>query len=324
MVRCRDIADKVGVSRQAVTAVLNNSRPNCVSKEKRDAILKIAKELHYQPNQAAVALKTGKSRLVGVVMPPWENPYIAELCMAIQRGLTENNYSPVFAIDNNFNPVPGNLRDLLSLNIAGLITVAASLLPNDVRVPVVSYFHKDPRFDAVSIDADQDSRLIMEHLKARGHRKIGFLGTFRLPRYESLVRTAEEYGLEFPERWHVNLDDLASPADSFDLLLERNKGLDLPTALILFNDDFAIPIMRRIHERGYKIPKDFSVIGHDDICFSADTVPALTTIRFGSPDEIASAMIRLLLKRIREPDRLREVTILKSVLIERESVANKR
>ena len=231
--------------------------------------------------------------------------------------------TPVFAIDNNFNPVPGNLRDLLSLNITGLITVAASLLPDDVRIPVVSYFHKDPRFDAVSIDADQDSRLIMEHLKARGHRKIGFLGTFRLPRYESLVRTAEEYGLEFPERWHVNLDDLASPADSFDLLLERNKGRDLPSALILFNDDFAIPIMRRIHERGYRIPQDFSVIGHDDIGFSANTVPALTTIRFGSPDEIASAMIRLLMKRIEDPTRPREVTILKSVLIERESVSNK-
>jgi len=323
MIRSKDIAAIVGVSRQAVTAVLNNSRPNCVSREKREAILKVASEHQYQPNQAAVALKTGKSRLIGVIMPPWRNPYIAELCMAIQSGLVEKNYTPVFAIDNNFNPVPGNLRDLLSLNIAGLITVAASLLPDDVRIPVVSYFHKDPRFDAVSIDADQDSRLIMEHLKARGHRKIGFLGTFRLPRYESLVRTAEEYGLEFPERWHVNLDDLASPADSFDLLLERNKGRDLPSALILFNDDLAVPIMRRIHERGYRIPQDFSVLGHDDIAYSANTVPSLTTIRFGSPDEIASAMIRLLMKRIKDPARPREVTILKSRLIERESVSNK-
>ena len=82
MIRSKDIAAIVGVSRQAVTAVLNNSRPNCVSREKREAILKVASEHQYQPNQAAVALKTGKSRLIGVIMPPWRNPYIAELCMA--------------------------------------------------------------------------------------------------------------------------------------------------------------------------------------------------------------------------------------------------
>ena len=72
----------VGVSRQAVTAVLNNSRPNCVSKEKREAILKAAAEHNYRPDHAALALKTGKSGLIGVIMPPWENPYIAGLCIS--------------------------------------------------------------------------------------------------------------------------------------------------------------------------------------------------------------------------------------------------
>ena len=86
----------VGVSRQAVTAVLNNSRPNCVSKEKREAILKAAAEHNNRPDHAAVALKTGKSSMIGVVMPPWDNLYIAELCMGIQRSLLARNYTPFF------------------------------------------------------------------------------------------------------------------------------------------------------------------------------------------------------------------------------------
>ena len=59
-------------------------------------------------------------------MPPWNNPYIADLCMAIQKALAEKCYTPFFTIDNNFNPVPGNLEQLLALNVAGIITVASS------------------------------------------------------------------------------------------------------------------------------------------------------------------------------------------------------
>ena len=70
MIRLKDIAQMVGVSRPAVTSVLNNSRPNCVSKEKREAILRIAAEHNYRPNNAAVTLKRGKSNVIGIVMPP--------------------------------------------------------------------------------------------------------------------------------------------------------------------------------------------------------------------------------------------------------------
>ena len=176
MIRCKDIAEMVGVSRQAVTAVLNNSRPNCVSPEKRSEILKIAAQYNYHPNHAALALKTGKSNLIGIVMPPWHNPYIAELCMALQRALTAWNYTPFFTIDNNLNPVPGNLEQLLSLQVAGMITVASSLLPDNIDIPVVSYFIDDPRFDSVCIDSHTSSRQISEYLQKCGHRKIGYLG----------------------------------------------------------------------------------------------------------------------------------------------------
>ena len=91
MIRCKDIAAIVGVSRQAVTDVLNNSRPHCVSEKKRVQILQLAAEHGYSPDRAALALKTGRSDLIGVVMPPWRNVYIAELCMSIQKSLTDRN-----------------------------------------------------------------------------------------------------------------------------------------------------------------------------------------------------------------------------------------
>ncbi|MBR7107236.1 MAG: LacI family DNA-binding transcriptional regulator [Lentisphaeria bacterium] len=320
MIRCKDIAEMVGVSRQAVTAVLNNSRPNCVSEEKRTEILKIAAQYNYRPNHAAKVLKTGKSNIIGIVMPPWSNPYIAELCMACQRALAERNYTPFFTIDNNFNPVPGNLEQLLSLQVAGMITVSSSLLPDNIDVPVVSYFNDDPRFDSVCTDAEQNSRMIMEYLKKCGHRKIGYLGYFDR-RQQYLTAEAERGDLEFPEHWRIGQPHPLNE-DLFNTLLETNHGRELPTALIVHNDALALKVMRRIHDMNYRIPEDFSIIGHDNIPFCASMMPGLTTISFGTPETIADTMVELLMKRIADPARPREKILLKPEFFERETVAD--
>ena len=320
MIRGKDIAAMVGVSRQAVTAVLNNSRPNCVSPEKRAEILKIAAEYNYHPNHAAKALKTGKSNLIGVVMPQWQNPYIAGLCMALQRALAARNYTPFFTIDNNYNPVPGNLAQLLSLQVAGLITVASSLLPDNMDIPVVSYFYDDPRFDRVCPHVEQNFRIVLEYLRECGHRKIGYIGSSNDRHAQILKNELASFGMEFHSRWQIGKPH---PIDEnlFDLLLEVNRGKDLPTALIVNNDALALKLMSRIRERGYRIPEDFSIIGHDNISYGAIVSPALTSMSAGSSDEIAGAMVDLLIKRIEDPARPREKVFLKYELIKRESVS---
>ena len=319
MLRCKDIAAMVGVSRQAVTAVLNNSRPNCVSPEKRAEILKIAAEHNYRPHYAAQALKTGKSNIIGIVMPAWRNPYIAELCTALQQALANENYTPFFTIDNNYNPVKGNLEQLLSLQVAGMITVASALLPDNIDTPVVSYFYDDPRFDSVCLNAELNSRQILEYLKECGHRKIGYLGLSKDRKSKIIFSEAAQLGMELPERWMVGCDNTLT-GEMFDILLEKNRGQDLPTALVVHNDALALKIMRRIHECGFRVPEDFSIIGHDNISFCANSVPSLTSLGCGSPDEIAAAMIGLLIKRIKDPARPREKIEIKTKVVKRESV----
>lgn len=321
MLRCKDIAAMVGVSRQAVTAVLNNSRPNCVSPEKRAEIMRIAAENNYRPHYAAQALKTGKSNIIGIVMPAWKNPYIAELCTALQQALANENYTPFFTIDNNYNPVQGNLEQLLSLQVAGMITVASGLLPDNINTPVVSYFYDDPRFDSVCLNAEVNARQILAHLKECGHSKIGILGLYKDRKNKILRAEAEKMGLELPERWIIGHDNTQT-GEVFDILLEKNRTQALPTALIVHNDALALKVMRRIHERGYKVPEDFSVIGHDNISYCANSIPALTSLGCGSPDEIAAAMVDLLMKRIKDPARPREKIEIKTQVIKRESVLN--
>lgn len=321
MIRGKDIAEMVGVSRQAVTAVLNGSRPNCVSKEKREAILRIASEYNYHPNYAAKALKTGKSNIVGVVMPPWRNPYIAELCMALQQALAAKDYTAFFTIDNNYNPVQGNLEQLLSLQVAGMISVASCLLPDNINVPVVSYFHDDPRFDSVCTDAEYNSRMLIDYLQQCGHRKIGYLGLMTDSRVKYLNIETVRRGLEFHDRWQIGAVHPLEE-DLFAKLLERNCGQELPTALIVHNDALALKVMRSIYEHGYKVPEDFSIIGHDNIPYCASVIPSLTTMSYGTPAEIAGIMVELLIKRIKNPSAPREKILLKPELFKRETVSD--
>ena len=321
MIRCKDIAKIVGVSRQAVTAVLNNSRPNCVSKEKRDEILKVAAEHHYRPDHAALALKTGRSNLVGIVMPPWENPYIAELCMALHRALAKRNHTPFFTLDNNFNPVPGNLDQLLSLHVAGMITVASSLLPDDIDIPVVSYYYDDPRFDSICPNVEEDSRQVIAFLRKCGHRKIGFIGPLHDRRISFLEIEAERNGMEFRKCWQIESTGCDAKA-IFDNLLEATRGHERPSASIVHHDALAMRLVRRIRECRFRVPEDFSIISHDNISLCSSTEPALTSLSFGLPDVIAENMVELLMKRMDNPGRPRKKLLMKPKLIIRESVAN--
>lgn len=317
--RIKELAEKLGVSTYTVSVALSGK--SGVSEATRKRVVEAAARFGYQPDNAGRMLRSGRSCQVGVVMPPWNNPYIAELCMGIQACLTARNYTPVFAVDNTQNPVPGNLEKLLSLRIAGLITVASSLLPDDVALPVVSYFFDDPRFDSVCPDPELDSRQIIAYLKACGHRKIGYLGWMKDLRLKWLISEAERCGLDFPPRWRLGARHPLTE-NLFERLLETNRGKDLPTALIIHNDAMALKTIRHIHEAGFRIPEDFSVIGHDNTSYCASSIPALTSMSCGPIDKIASALVDLLLARIKDPGRPREKVLLRSELVRRESVAN--
>lgn len=319
MIRGKDIAEMVGVSRQAVTAVLNGSRPNCVSREKREAILKIAAEHNYHPDHAAVALKTGRSNLIGVVMPPLENIYISELCMAIYHSIIKHKYVPLFTFFDLRNPSPEYSEQLLAQHVTGMISVQTSYLPDSINIPVVSYYYDDQRFDSVCPDLECDITQIVDHLMATGHSKIGYLGFTKDRRFPLLTAILAQRGIEFPERFCaiIKNNDIGG---AFDLLLEQNSGKDLPTVLLAHNDTMAMSLVRRINERGYKIPDDFSIIGHDNIAACQNMIPALTSVSFGTPEEIAEKLVKQLLHRLKHPKAPRAKAVLEPKLVIRESV----
>ena len=200
-----------------------------------------------------------------------------------------------------------------------MITVASSLLPDNMDIPVVSYFHDDPRFDSICTGAEHSSKMAMEYLKKCGHRKIGYIGPKRDSRFKFLNRDALVCGLEFYDRWQID-HRYASEEDTFSKLLKGNRNQDLPTALIVHNDVLALKVMRSIHEHGYRVPEDFSIIGHDNIPCCTSITPSLTTMSYGTPAEIADTIVELLIKRMKNPASPRQKIVLEPELFKRETV----
>ena len=151
-IRNKDIAEMVGVSRTAVTQVLNGSRPGCVSAEKRKAIFRIAREYNYLPDFAAQVLGSGKTRTIGMPMPWMQNlgssPNISELLAHLTLNLKQSGYMLTLQPVENDDPqtICREIEQLIrSGRVDAIFCNACFIAPEVVaalkstRIPAVTY-----------------------------------------------------------------------------------------------------------------------------------------------------------------------------------------
>ena len=207
------------------------------------------------------------------------------------------------------------LKDLMMLEdnpLDGIILLGTELplvyenYFTELSTPIVIIDSQTPYcpIDSVTINNDYCVYLALEHLYTLGHRRIGLI--------HSCIETANSY--ERLRAFSAGMDklELFSDPECFfsvgpsvndctkDLGTYISLGRQLPTAFIAENDMLAIGCMKALRECGYKIPKDISVIGFDDIPFSSMLSPTLTTIRVPA-DYISKCAINLLVSRIKDP-----------------------
>jgi LacI family transcriptional regulator len=203
-------------------------------------------------------------------------------------------------------------------------------LRKSMPVPVIaiSDITKAPGVKRIVIDNYEIARLGLEHLKALGHQRVAF---FKGPehngdteaRWAAILHASNELGLEVNPELTVTLGTYFSAnqismmergyAAATTLLRNRQRF----TALLAFNDKSAIGAIRAIQDQGLQVPRDISVIGVDDLEFSAYFSPRLTTIR--QPlTSMGAAAASTLLREI-HGEEVPEETVLQPELVVRES-----
>lgn len=164
--------------------------------------------------------------------------------------------------------------------------------------PFVAIDNFMPNCDINSVNMNNAEAIhtSIKHLVELGHKEIGYLyNNMPSSNCEARLKAYEEalayFGLSFDHRLVYRVpSDLTTASDYISVLLE--KGQIFPPALMATNDTIAIGAMRAFKKHGISIPNDISLIGFDDIVFSAVSEPPLTTIKI-STKEIGIWAVRL-------------------------------
>lgn len=282
-----EVAQVAGVSAATVSRVFN--QPEKVRSSTRDMVLAIATKHGYQPNSAASALRTQRSKILGVMLPTFGNPVFAECLEGIAGQAAEQGFGvmPVTSDYDNARETEA-INRLLAKGVDGMILVLrdptkAPVLSQLQRqsVPFVLAYNQHPKYHCVGVDGHSEIVNVVERLHVLGHRKIAMVSG----QLSASDRARQRYQGYLSGMQSANLKPLALIEVDFiasDMLalasLLKQRPAQRPTALICSNDLLAFRSLRTANQCGLTVPESLSVVGFDGIKIGQELSPMLSTV----------------------------------------------
>lgn len=291
LVTIKEVAARSGYSVATVSKALNG-RPD-ISPATSERIRDIAREMGYRPNTAARTLKTNRSRIVGLLFflrgeSVWTHDYFSRIAASIQDILDERGYD-ISPINCYGTRVMGSYVDYCRYrNYDGVILMSTGALEETLTefihsdIPLVMIDSTFAHRGSVVSDNRRGMRELVEHVHAKGHRRLAYIHgedtSVTRERVQSFRETCQALGITVPEEYVQ-----ASEYRDQDKTEEATRALlrlgERPTC-IFFPDDYAtIGGLNALHDAGLRIPEDISIVGYDGIPLSQALRPRLTTLR---------------------------------------------
>jgi len=334
VVTLKQVATDAGVHSSTVSRALNPRTRHMIADEIVQRVMTSAKRLGYRPNSAAASLRTGTSRLVGVLLPDLFNPVFAPILGGITAALFREGYGTIIA-DAGQEGVDTNelIERLIGRQVDGLILATAArhddtvsaCIENGVPVVLVNRAEEDGKASAVVSDDEKGMALAVDHLVKLGHKSIGHIAG--LPNLSTGYR--RRHGYEAAMRAHglpVGPIEIASAYSreageiAAGQLLDRQRV----SAIVAANDLLALGAYQALNARGLSCPEDVSIVGHNDMPLVDMLQPPLTTVRI-SHREMGREAAQLLLRNINEPSGLaaRNVVLMPTLMVRGSTAAPK-
>ncbi|WP_441230470.1 LacI family DNA-binding transcriptional regulator [Tardiphaga sp. 215_C5_N2_1] len=292
MTTIKDVAREVGVHPSTVSRALDPARRGRIGEPVVRRILEAAERLGYRPDTVAASLRSGRSNMVGIIVPDIANPVFSPIIGGLEDVLSERGYALIVA-----DPQPQRtgtddiVQRLVARRVDGLVLANVALKDNSIerclswKVPVVlvNRAEAEARVPSVVSDDVAGMRLAVAHLLELGHRHILHLAGPQMLSTGSLRRRG------FLEAMHeagfAPADNDIEEAEAFTREAGRAAALRLlarqpeATAIVAANDLLALGIYEALRETGRRCPEDLSVIGHNDMPLVDLVDPPLSTIR---------------------------------------------
>ncbi|MCC0022859.1 MAG: LacI family DNA-binding transcriptional regulator [Hyphomicrobiaceae bacterium] len=324
-----DVAKEAGVSKSTAARALNGAEN--VTDAARQTVLKAAETVGYERNHLAVGMRSGRSGLIGLVIPDISHPFWADVARGAQDRVEAYGRSLViFSSDWSIDREVAHLRSVRQARVEGIMLNRVADRTFDDRltdIPLVmigSSAAMFPDLPNVGSNIDQGVRLACDYLWRRGHKSpsliVGPHARLAHGRFMAAIeRFYAERGVDssqFDVEEATYTDEAGYHASK--RILSRNPRR--PLAIFAVSDLLALGAMMAIRDTGLSCPEEVSVLGFDGIAAGRFSVPPLTAIQ--KPSRlIGERAVDMLIEEIEDRPGDRSLS-LDCVLQERGSVAD--
>lgn len=342
----KDIAEMAGVSVSVVSRALNNS--GYVAAEKKAKILRLAEEHNYIPHPVAMSLQQLRTGQILYYCKDLHNTFNIDLYYGMVEAARKRGYMAMINANVTFDHIRGAMVDGILLQNEFFVRRYLETYGKNYFLPVVgaSFGNLETLSQSVPIvewDIEGSMELLIRYLRKRGHRRIAYAGPYgyqnpncrtvvwkqlmepllgeRLRDYYLDTSASDSEGIMIADydsgatEW-LNEETYNNKArEAIRILLER--GLEA-TAIVAFNDEFAVGLIQALEQNGKHVPDDISIVSFDGSYRSMTSVPRLVSV---GPDFrlYGEKMVDTLVRRI-EGQRLHYFSRVKGVIHEGDSV----
>ncbi len=309
----KDIANVLNISPAAVSKAMHDD--SRISAKTKDAVKRVAKELNYQPNHLASALRIRKSNLIGVIVPRTNSHFFSSVIEQMEAVLNKAGYNIIITQSNeSFEKECKNIDTLLFTQVDGII---ASMANETVDL---SYYEKikskgiplilfdrgenDLNVDYVGINDYESSHMIVEHLVNKGCKRIAHIGGYRRTR---IFNNRIKGYIDAIEKNNLPIDTNLIIESSLTLEDGRREMKNLlklekrPDAVYVAGDYAALGALQVLNELQIHVPNDIRLIGFGNEPFTSLVSPSISSVNQHSKD-IGRLAAETLLERVAQPE----------------------
>jgi Transcriptional regulators len=328
-----DIAKELNITFSTVARALNDHP--AISASTKQAVREVAERLGYRPNKVASSLRSGKTKIIGILVPRLDVSFFSSVVHGIEGVMNENGYTILlYQSQEALKQEKKGIETFLRSRVDGIIASISLETEGDggfaeVRernIPL-AFFDRVPQgldVPAVTIDDYRGGFMATEHLIRSGYRRIVHINQYRnINIFNERLRGY----LDALRRYNIPVDERLIIKGEFSLAFGRQCVRDLLAADIAFDavftlEDFtAMGVVQELKAAGKRIPDEVGVVGFANEAFSSLVSPAISTVDQRTV-EMGEEVARLFLKLLRKGDYYKhrpEKLVLEPKLLVRES-----
>ncbi|RZL50757.1 MAG: LacI family transcriptional regulator [Pedobacter sp.] len=329
-----DIAKELNITVSTVSRALSGF--SAISETTREAVIATAKKLNYSPNRLASALKSGKTYIIGVIVPSVQAHFFASIIHSIEEGLKDSGYRVILyqsneSVENEINGV----KTLLEAQVDGIMA-SMSLETEDVshfaeiikqNKPLILFdrVNVDLKVPTVTLDDFGAGYLATQHLIEKGYKNIAFITTIhqikifndRLKGYKAALKDNNLPVLEE----NIIFGGLSIKDGRFGAS-KLMRLANTPDAIIAGDDFTALGAIKKLKEIN-EIPPKIGVVGFANEAFSAYITPNLSTID-QHPNQMGIECSKMFLKMVQQENPYQDINhiVLEPSMVERQSTGS--